>query len=626
MLLVLRLALPSIVAAVIEARLAAALDATVAIDDVDLRLFAGEVTLHGLEVAPLGPASASAARVHTLVVGWRWFDLLEGGMPLDLVADGVALTLDLQARPPGHDLRRAPRSAEAQEPAGDVASDGLGPLRSLVVRDGHLEVLVTPEEAPILTLHIVHAALAEGAWHARGEAMTTRAQLLARAGEGGVLALTGACSPLRPRDAWTLEFALADLDLRPLNPLLERVLEMDAEGGALSLTGDLTASRGRLRGHVLPRFDALVLLDLEERVRHPMAEAIFSSMLATADLPIEIDRPAAMPRGGLALRLDAALRTDAMELLQRLILGGFARRLNTLVGHDATIGGLELDFPRGLLAFTDVTLRKTGGTADEPFLHVPRLAVRVEPSVVDPAIETFKAIALHRPRLVYIVGRSEAESQRSIDPGWQEKLSMLPYPTDHLEILGGEIEFRDETTRPPSRFVLAGLDLAIDDLARARRRPGARGATLKARALIAGESPLELEAAFSPGEGALDGELRLSLAPMELTALNGLLRSFLGVDVSAGTFGLEAELDARPGRLTGVITPSLADVTVLGVDEDVVGRPLRELLLELRLGRLDGVRVPLDVRGEDELLEKIPRALLSAIRDASAPNLARPGG
>ncbi len=598
----LRVAAPWIVAAQIESRLGEALGATVRVDDVDLRLWAGELRVHGLHAAPADSASASALSIRTLQVSWRWRELLRGSAPLDLQMDGVAVTLDLHAPWPA-------------EPAART-SQGLGPLRSLALRDGRLEVVLAPDAAPVLALDDIRGVLHEGAWGARGEAMTTQLRVAAGTGEGGRLALTGAFSPARPREIWTLQFALDRLDLRPQNPLFREVLEMDLERGTLSVTGDLTSSGGRLRGHVVPSFDQLTLLDAQEPVRHPMAEALFSSMLATSDLPIEIDRAASLPGGGLAVRLDNAFRREAMDLLRQLILRGFTRRLNTLIGHDATIGGLDVDFPRGALVFTDVTLRKTDGVAELPFLHVARLEVIVEPSAVDPSIETFKAVVLHEPHLVYIVGRTEAASQRSIDPDWQTKVSALPYPTDRLEIVNGRLEYRDETTSPPSRFVLSGLGLAAENLARARREPGTRGATLTARALVTSESSLSVEAAFSPGSEALDGELRLTLAPVQLTRLNGLLRSNFGVDVSSGTLGLVAEFDARAGHLTGAVTPALSDVTVLGMKEQDITHPLRELLIELRLKRLDGVRLPLDIHAQQDLLRKIPRALLAAIRDA----------
>jgi len=55
--------------------------------------------------------------------------------------------------------------------------------------------------------------------------------------------------------------------------------------------------------------------------------------------------------------------------------------------------------------------------------------------------------------------------------------------------------------------------------------------------------------------------------------------------VSAGTLGLTVDLDARGGAVTGTLTPSLADVSVLGATEMDIRHPLRELLVERRLKR-----------------------------------------
>lgn len=600
LLIVARVAAPYLVRGAVESRLSVALAAPVSIGDVDLRLWAGEATVFDLSVTPVD--SASVVRVGELQVRWRWFDLLRDGTPVDLQLADLAVTLDL-----GDPWPTMPARGEGT---------GLGPLRSLTLRDGQIQVIPTRDAAPVLAFSDVHGTLREGAWRARGAAMTTQVRLAATTGANGRLDVTAALSPVRPDIAWTVHIELDRLELRPLNPLVERALEMSVERGTLSVTGDLTTTGGRMRGYLTPRFEQLTLLAPGERVRHPMAEALFGSMLATADQPIVIDRPAAELQGGLALRLDETFRTDGLELLRRVILTGFNRRLNSLIGHDATIGGLEVDFPAGVLAFTDVTLRKTGGTAPAPFVHLARLEVIVEPSIVDLGVQTYKAVVLHAPRIHFIVDATEAGSQISIDPDWQAKVSALPFPTDSLRIIDGEIEYHDNTTQPPSRFVLSGIEVTAADLARSAADPGTRGAHISARALVMGESPLKVDVDFAPGSEALDGELHLTLAPVQLARFNGLLRSRFGIDVSSGSLGLAADLDARGGRVTGTVTPALSRVSVLGTAEQQITHPLRELLVERRLKKLDGVPLRLEVGPGPDLWRQVPGALRRALRDA----------
>ena len=115
-----RVVAPYLIAGRIESRLSAALGAPVRVDDVDLQLWAGEATVHGLHVAPAGITSGSSASVGALHLRWYWRDLLRGSTPLDLGLADVAVTLDL------HD----PWPGEIAEPTGT----GLGPLRSLSLR------------------------------------------------------------------------------------------------------------------------------------------------------------------------------------------------------------------------------------------------------------------------------------------------------------------------------------------------------------------------------------------------------------------------------------------------------------------------------------------------------------
>lgn len=601
LLVVARVAAPSILGSVIESRLSEALAAPASVGGVDLRLWAGEATIHELRVAPVS-ASASTVRIGESRVHWRWLDLLGGDTPLDFEVSDVAVTLDLEA----------PWPATPARPEGA----GLGPLRSLTLRDGHFEVIPTRDAAPIVVLDDVHGTLREGAWGARGAAMTTQVRLAATTGTDGRLAVTAALSPVQPAAAWTVHVELDRLELRPLNPLVKQALEMSVERGTLSVSSDLTTTDGRMRGYLTPRFEQLMLLAPGERVRHPMAEALFGSMLASTDQPIEIDRPTGGPGGGLAVRLDAAFRTDALELLRRVVLRGFTRRLDSLIGHDATIGGLEVDFPAGLLAFTDVTLRKTDGTAAAPFLHVARLEVIVEPSLVDRDVQTYKAVVLHAPHFSVIVDATEAGSQHSIDPDWQAKVSALPFPTDSLRIVDGQVEYDDRTTEPPSHLVVSGIEVEAEDLARGAEEPDARGAHVSASALVVGEAPLKVEADYAPGGEALDGELRVTLAPVGLVRFNGLLRDRFGIDVSSGSLGLTAVLDARGGKITGTLTPELDDVIVLGSREEDVTHPLRELIVGRRLRKLDGVHLQLELGPGPDLLQQLPGALLRAVREA----------
>ncbi|MEZ4454628.1 MAG: DUF748 domain-containing protein [Nannocystaceae bacterium] len=593
----LRIVAPSIVEAVLEARLAAALGGEVEIDDVDLALWAGELTAEGLRAAP--GEGASEVHVEALRLGWSWIDLLRGDAALEVSLTGVDATVDLAAPWPSSGTAAAgPRQ-------------GLWALRSLTVDQGRIAWALPGAETTLPIAEDLALRLDVDPGETIDRSMTANFEITARTGGDGRLTVDGALSPVAPREYWTLRFALDRLDLRTQNPLFRRAFELDVERGALSLHGELSSDPERIRGQVVPRFEGLRLLGADEAsVRHPMAEALFGAMLSTADIPIDIDRA----RG--RVDLEGLFDTDPMDLLARIVLQGYTRRLNTLEGHDATIDAVVVDFPAGLLSFRGITLTRSRGVVDEPFLRVPRMDVVVEASVMDPDAPTYKSVTLHGPHLVFVTGETPAKSQLTLDPEWQDKVSALPYPTDRLTVVDGLVEYRDDTTRPPGRFYLAALALDAEGLGRARAAHQRRGARVTAEAQIMGEGPVRLDMALSPGAQPLDAAIALHVDALPLARLNPLARARFGVDVSAGTLGLEAALDARGGRLKGTITPALADVVVLGSHEDDVDHPLRELLLERRLGKLDGATLELDVESDD-LLQALPGALLSAVLRAS---------
>jgi len=593
---VLRLAAPSLIASYLAARISVALGVSAQVDDVELRLWAGEITARGIQAAPPVDASTSSVELDALTLRWRWIDLMRGVVRIDGRVSGLDLTIDVHR----------PWPAEW-----DALSSRTSRLRSLTIEGGSVLLVHATDTPPLLALTDLRGRVNVTSG-LKTETMTTQLSVTAQANEGGSFELVGAIAPAEPAAGWTLDFALERLDLRPLNPLLQQVFEMDVERGWLSLSGALTVGLGRLRGRLHPRFEELEVLGHDEHdVQHPMAEALLGSMLSGADLPIDIDRAASASGDSM---FEATTRVDAMALLHDMILRGFVRRLDTLDDYEPAVGRAEIDFPGGRLSFFDITLTRSGGKVGRPFISIPRMDIVIEQSAVDGGVTTYKSIALHQPSLTFVTGENVSSSQIMFDPDWQAKVNVLPYPTDRVEIIDGRVEYRDDTTSPPTSLFISDLDLRADNLGRAKAHADRRGAKLVGRGRVMDLSALELEIEFTPGVVDLDAAMRLRLDPLPLRELDRLIEGRLGVDVSSGTLALVADLDAHDGRLQGTITPVLDEVRVLGVDEQQVIHPVRELMLERRLRTLDGATLTLDRHVRTSVLRELPAALMSAAR------------
>lgn len=596
-LVALRLLAPWVLAPILAARLGTAIGATVAIDDLELGLLGRDVAVHGLHVVPLSD-SASHVHVEAIEVHVRLHDLLRGAPSLEVVASGLAITLDVRRPWPGRPERERTRS---------------GLLRSLDVTDGELMVTAA-DTPPFVALTGLRARLDDTSFGARSDAMSMHYTIEAETGDGGSLAVEGSFAPVAPAASWTLQFALERFDLRRLNPVFESVFEMDVEQGWFSLAGQVTVGLGRMRGRVHPRFEELELLGRgEKRVRHPMAEALFTSMLSGADLPIDLDQAAGFT-GDAAV--DELVEIDGMQVLSNVVLRGFTRRLDSLDGYVSSVGGIEVDFPAGRMSFFDVQLERKGGEIESPFVAVDQLDIVVDQTAIQHGVPTYKSITLHRPKLVFVTGTSPERSQLNFDPDWQEKLSVLPYVTDRVEIIDGRVEYRDETKREPTALFASGVQLKAVGLGRGWNGEVRRSATLRGSARFMDLSTLTLEAEFSPGSVPLDGAVRLGVETLELAQLNELLHGRFGIDISTGTMALTADFDAHDGAVSGAIAPVIRNVRVLGEGETELQHPIRELMLERRLRKLDGAALQLDYRIRFNLMRELPGALLSAALNA----------
>ncbi|MBK8264743.1 MAG: hypothetical protein IPK80_25815 [Nannocystis sp.] len=69
-----------------------------------------------------------------------------------------------------------------------------------------------------------------------------------------------------------------------------------------------------------------------------------------------------------------------------------------------------------------------------------------------------------------------------------------------MQIVDSQLEYRDETTSPPSRFVVSGLQLTAANLGRAARTPTRRAATINARGLAPWAAASSSSAPPSPSQ------------------------------------------------------------------------------------------------------------------------------
>ncbi len=594
---ILALLAPMVVATVIQARLAARLGTDVQVGDVDFDLMLPGLTVAGVEFVVRESIDVELPEV---LVAWSWRTVLRGAPPV------------IEVRGPHLRVRIDPRNLPEPQQREPVSFSG---FQSIRVEGGYVAVeLQTLHEPLLLEVTDIQATLRNTSRFS--DDLTTRLEASASVGSEGRLRVGGSFVPSNPQSSWGVEFTLEKFDVVALNPLWNSILEMDLSEGSLSLRGELSLDKRRLRGRIEPKFTDLRMLDHDEAARHPMGEAIFSEMLSGAENAVVFN--VSTDGGGDGEGSLAELMVaDWESVIERLIQRGYKRQLDTLVGYESVIGGVDVDFSEGLLVLRDVSLIRDTGLVEVPFLHVEELEVRFDESVVDANIDSYKHIVLRKPVLTFVAHDDQERRQMEFDPQWPTKVSSLPFQTADLRIEDGTLRFIEHRGEQIDEVSILNIQLSGERMARNQSPPGERQATIEGSGMVLGSSMARVSVAYEPMSEKGNTHFEFELDPLPLAILNPLARTHAGIDASGGTIGISATFDSSEGVVKAEVTLQALAVQLIGEDEKSIEHPVRELLLTSRIRNLDGKQLGVEFERDYDtgLLPQVGMALLRKALD-----------
>ncbi len=588
---------PLVVAAVIEARLAARLDTDVKIGDVDFDLMLPGLVVEDVEFIARETVDVELTEV---LIAWSWRTVLGGAPPV------------IEVRAPHLRIRIDPRNLPEPQEREPVSLSG---FQSIRVEGGSVAVeLQTLHEPLLLEVTDIQATLRNASRLSND--LTTRLEASASVGAEGRLRVGASFAPSNPQSSWGVEFTLDNLDVVALNPLWNSILEMDLSEGTLSLRGELSLEKRRLRGRIEPKFTNLLMLDHDESARHPMGEAIFGEMLSGAKNAIVFDVSTdgdGDEEGGL----DQLMVADWESVIERLIQRGYTRQLDSLVGYESSIGGVDVDFRTGLLLLRDVSIFRDTGLLEVPFFHVDELEVRFDESVVDAGIESYKHIVLRKPVLTFVAHEDEDRRQMAFDPEWPTKVSSLPFQTADLRIEDGTLRFIEHRGEQVQEVAILNIQLDGERMARNLSPPGERQATIEGSGMVLGRSMARVSVEYEPMSEKGNTHFQFELDPLPLAILNPLARTHAGIDASAGTVGISATFDSFEGVVNAEVTLQAVAVQLIGENEKSIEHPVRELLLTSRIRNLHGKKLGVEFERDYNtgLLPQVGMALLRRALD-----------
>ncbi len=133
------------------------------------------------------------------------------------------------------------------------------------------------------------------------------------------------------------------------------------------------------------------------------------------------------------------------------------KTLDEIPGYNGIVKDIDMNLWRGAYEIEDVSLVKTGGNVPVPFFSAKKIYFSIQwGALFDGSV--VGEIALESPKLNFVSGPSEKESQSSVDNSWTDKVKELfPLRINRFEIKNGEIHFRNFYSNPK-------VDIHIDNL------------------------------------------------------------------------------------------------------------------------------------------------------------------
>ena len=275
--------------------------------------------------------------------------------------------------------------------------------------------------------------------------------------------------------------------------------------------------------------------------------------------------------------------------------------LSSIPDYTGSIDDVDLNLWRGAYKIQDVKLLKTSGKIPVPFFSADEIDLSVEWGAL------FKGsivgeITLYHPKLNFVSGPTEKQSQKSIDTSWTDKVKKLfPLKINHFEIKNGEIHFRNFNSDPKVNIYLDSLYASATNLTNSKNLSKTLMATIDAKGNAMHTGHFTLHTDIDPYAKEPTFDLKAKLTNVDLVKLNSFIKAYGKFDVEAGTFELVGEFAAAKGKFEGYVKPFFKNMKILSLKEDIKN-PLK-LFWEAIVGAVTGL---FKNKNTDQLAARIP--------------------
>jgi hypothetical protein len=281
------------------------------------------------------------------------------------------------------------------------------------------------------------------------------------------------------------------------------------------------------------------------------------------------------------LRVLAALAVIGLgtAFIVRLALPGYLqdyvnRTIDQSPDFDGRIGPVEVHLWRGAYTIHDLKLVKTTQAVPVPFFQSPRVDLSLDWRALWKG-QARGRVLIDRPRINFVQGRSEEDTQTGADQPWLAILNdLFPFRIDRAEIRDGEVRFRAFHTDPQVNVFLTDVQASIENLTNVENKLDPLIAEAHATATAMETASFEFDMRFDPGSHRPNFTLATRVLDLDVRTLNDLSMAFAGFDFEGGRFDFVIELTTKDGYLEGYARPLFRGIQIID-SEDFRSHPFR---------------------------------------------------
>lgn len=247
------------------------------------------------------------------------------------------------------------------------------------------------------------------------------------------------------------------------------------------------------------------------------------------------------------------------------------KTLNNIPGYEGHVTDVDLNLYRGAYELDSLVLKKEEAPEGHlPLINFPKSDISIEWKSLWKG-KVVSEIILYDPVFNYIFEdqqKEDPEGDPQVDDWTKALTSLVPIDINHFEVRNGTANFVKLSADPQISLYMNQIQLQATNLSNVVNTMKKLPSKVTATAVSIGGGSVTLNADMDLLKTIPDMDVNFALKRADVTALNDVIKNFIGVDFQSGTFELYSEFAIADAYLKGYIKPMFIDTKLLGKDDD----------------------------------------------------------